>query len=131
MAQPLIQLTFAPNDPTLDDEERHAIALQLLRQLRQIEEVERVERVEDLHPEKDHKGLATLAGVLMAEVSWDNFKALLGFLGDRLGDKPISLKVKVGDREVEIEAKSRRELAEVERVANTLLAQMQKGMTDA
>ncbi|MGI2907751.1 hypothetical protein [Tolypothrix sp. VBCCA 56010] len=52
-----------------------------------------------------------------------NVKSFLGFLGDRLGDKPMKINMKVGDKvkEVTIEAKSQRELQEVERIAKDLI----------
>lgn len=123
--QPTIQFTFAVSDPELDDDERQEIAQKLLRQLRQLDEVEKVDRVEDLNPEVGAKpGFATLVGFLTAEVSVKNIKDFLSFLGDRIGDKPIVVNVKVGDKEVKIEAKSRQELLEGERVAKDLLAAM-------
>jgi len=121
-----VQLTFAVNDPELDDEERQEIAQKLLRQLKQLDEVERVERAEDLSQEEGARVvLATLVGVLTAKVSVENVGKVLGFVGDRLSDKPIVIKLKVGEQEVEIEAKSRKELEEAEKVANNLLARMQ------
>jgi hypothetical protein len=121
-----VQLTFAVNDPELDDEERQEIAQKLLRQLKQLDEVERVERAEDLSQEEGVRVvLATLVGVLTAKVSVENVGKVLGFVGDRLIDKPIIIKLKVGEQEVEIEAKSRKELEEAEKVANNLLARMQ------
>jgi HD superfamily phosphohydrolase len=126
-----IQFTFAVNDLELDDEERQEIARKLLRQLRQLDEVERADFAEDLSQQEGAKSvLATLVGVLTTEVSVENIKKVLGFIGDRLGDKPIIIKVKVGDQEVEIEAKSRQELAEAQKVVNDLLVQMQ-GAADA
>jgi hypothetical protein len=62
--------------------------------------------------------------VLTAEVSIKNIKTFLSFLGDRLGDKPIEITVKVGDKEVSIKAKSRQELLESEKIAQNLLAAM-------
>ena len=121
-----VQLTFAVNDPELDDEERQEIAQKLLRQLKQLDEVEKVGRAEDSNLEEGSRSvLATLVGVLTAEVSVENVGKVLGFVGDRIPNKPIIIKVKVGEQEVEIEAKSRKELEEAEKVANNLLAQMQ------
>jgi hypothetical protein len=121
-----VQLTFAVNDPELDDEERQEIAQKLLRQLKQLDEVEKVGRAEDSNLEEGSRSvLATLVGVLTAEVSVENVKKVLGFVGDRIPNKPIIIKVKVGEQEVEIEAKSRKELEEAEKVANNLLARMQ------
>jgi hypothetical protein len=121
-----VQLTFAVNDPELDDEERQEIAQKLLRQLKQLDEVEKVGRAEDSNLEEGSRSvLATLVGVLTAEVSVENVGKVLGFVGDRIPNKPIIIKVKVGEQEVEIEAKSRKELEEAEKVANNLLARMQ------
>ncbi|MGB5709349.1 MAG: hypothetical protein WBM44_00340, partial [Waterburya sp.] len=53
-----------------------------------------------------------------------DIKAFLGFLGDRLQDKPIKGRIKVGENEVEFEVKSRRELAELEKTALKLLSAM-------
>jgi len=123
--EPTIQFTFAVDDPELDDERRQKIAIKLLREIRELDEVEKADRAEDLNPEAGSKpGFATLIGFLTAEVSMKNVKSFLSFLGDRLGDKPIKITVKVGDKEVNIEAKSRQELLESERVANDLLAKM-------
>jgi methyl coenzyme M reductase subunit D len=121
-----VQLTFAVNDPELDDKERQEIAQKLLRQLKQLDEVEKVGRAEDSNLEEGSRSvLATLVGVLTAEVSVENVKKVLGFVGERIPNKPIIIKVKVGEQEVEIEAKSRKELEEAEKVANNLLARMQ------
>jgi len=49
-------------------------------------------------------------GVLAAEVSAANAKKVLGFLGDRLGNKPISLKAEKNGKKLEVTANSREEL---------------------
>ncbi|MBS9390388.1 MAG: hypothetical protein HEQ33_16435 [Dolichospermum sp. WA123] len=119
-----IQFTFAVNDPELDDDRRLKIARQLLPELRKQDEVVKADLTEDLNSEAGSKGFATLIGVLTAQVSIKNIKTFLAFLGDRLGDKPIELTVKVGDKEVSIKAKSRQELLESEKIAQNLLAAM-------
>ncbi|MEA5528226.1 hypothetical protein VB638_01235 [Dolichospermum sp. UHCC 0684] len=119
-----IQFTFAVNDPELDDDRRLKIARQLLPELRKQDEVVKADLTEDLNSEAGSKGFATLIGVLTAQVSMKNIKTFLAFLGDRLGDKPIELTVKVGDKEVSIKAKSRQELLESEKIAKDLLAAM-------
>ncbi len=125
--EPIIQFTFAVDDPELDDDRRRKLAQMLQRELKNLDEVEKCDRTEDLHPEAGSKpGFATLIGVLTAEVSVKNIKAFLGFLGDRLQDKPIKIQVKVGDREAKIEAKSRKELLDAKRVALELLDKMSK-----
>lgn len=131
--EPTVQFTFAVNDPNLEDEERQEIARKLLQDLRKLDEVEKVNLTKDLAQEEGARVvplLSTLVGVLTAEVNLKNIQKVLGFIGDRLGDKPMIIKVKVGDQEVEIEAKSRQELAEAQSVVNDLLVRMQ-GSTDA
>jgi ABC-type branched-subunit amino acid transport system substrate-binding protein len=123
--EPTVQFTFAVNDPELDDEEWQEIALELLPQLRRLDQVEKVERAEDLNPEAGAKpGFATLVGFLSAEVSANNIKDVLSFLGDRLGDKSVVVQVRVGEKEVKIEAKSRQELEAAEALAKKLLAEL-------
>ncbi len=120
-----IQFTFAVNDPELDDDRRQKIASNLLRELRDLDEVDRAYLSEDIHPEPGSKpGFATLIGFITTKVSIQNIKGFVSFLGDRLGDKPIELTVKVGDKEVSIKAKSRQELLESEKIAKNLLAAM-------
>ena len=113
--------------PELEDEERLKFAKKLLRELRNLDEVERADRTEDLTPEAGSKpGFATLIGMITAQVSFKNIKGFLGFLGDRLQDKPIKGSIKVRDNEVEVEfeVKSRQELAEIEKTALNLIAAM-------
>ncbi|MGK7951485.1 MAG: hypothetical protein AB4368_22545 [Xenococcaceae cyanobacterium] len=121
-----IQFTFGLDEPELEDEERLKFAKNLLRELRNLDEVERADRTEYLYPEAGSKGFATLIGTLTAQVSFKNIKAFLGFLGDRLQDKPIKGSIKVGDNQVEFEVKSRQELAEFEQTALKLIAAMSK-----
>ena len=97
----IVQFTFTVDDPELDDDKRQKDAKKLLRELRDLDEVEKVDRTEDLNPEEGSKpGFATLIGVLTAEVSIKNIKYFLGFLVDRLGDKPIKVNIKVGTQGV-------------------------------
>ncbi len=122
-----IQFTFAVNDPELEDAERQEIARKLLRELHQLDEVENVDFAKDKKLEPGARSaLATIVGVLTAEVSIENIQKVLEFIGDRIPNKPVVIKVKVGEQEVEIEAKSRKELEDAERVVRPLLAQMQE-----
>jgi hypothetical protein len=104
-----VRLTIAFNDPNLDDAEQDAQTL--ISQLEDLEDVETA-RVPDPNPPAGNKAIgAIIFGLLTAEVSPANFKKLAGFLGDRLGNKPIKLKVKAPDgRELEVEASSKEEL---------------------
>lgn len=124
----LVEITLIFNDPDLENEEKRKFAQKLLSELRNLDEVERANRAEDINPEAGSKlGLATLVGVLTAEVSFKNVKSFLSFLGDRLQDKPIKIKVKVGEQEVEIEAKSQQELVAAEATVMRLQAAMERG----
>jgi hypothetical protein len=121
----MIEFTFGLDEPEVEDSERLKFARKLLQELRQLDEVERVDRAENLNPEAGSKpGFETLLGILTAEVSFKNFKIFLEFLGDRLQDKLIKGKIKVGDNEVEFEVKSHQELAEFEKTALNLITAM-------
>jgi HD superfamily phosphohydrolase len=123
----IIQFTFAVNDPKLEDAERQEIARKLLRDLRQLDEVENADFAKDSELEPGARSvLATIVGVLTAEVSIENIQKVLGFIGERIPNKPVVIKVKVGEQEVEIEAKSRKELEDAEKVVRQLLEQMQE-----
>ncbi len=131
MAEPgkeetIIQFTFGIDDPELEEQERLKFAKKLLPELRNLDEVEKADRAEDLNPEVGSKpGFATLIGILTAQVNFNNLTGFLGFLGDRLQDKPIKGSIKMGDREVAFEVKSRKELAEFEKTALNLIAAME------
>lgn len=106
-----VRLTIAFNDPALDSEELEAQAQNLLAQMQDLDEVESIERVLDPNPPAGNKAIGgILVGLLTAEVSVANFKKLGAFLGDRISNKPIKLKVKAPDgRELELEASSQQE----------------------
>ena len=126
--QTTIQFIFGLDESELEDEERLKFAKKLLPELRSLDEVERADRAEDLQPEIGSKpGFATLIGMLTAQVSFQNIRGFIGFLGDRLQDKPIKGSIKVGDNEVEFEVKSRLELAQFEQTALTLIPVMGGG----
>ena len=108
---PNVELTIAFTDSELDSEELNDQAQNLLEQLRDLDEVETVDRVVDPNPPMGNKaGGGFLVGLLTTQVNPANFKKLGAFLGDRLGNKPIKLKVKAPDgREMELEASSQAE----------------------
>ncbi len=117
--------TIAINDPELDTEEKQEIVQNLLNQLSNLDEVERVERTKNLNPEAGSKsGINFLVGILTAEVNVKNIKAFLGFLGDRLGNKPIKVSVEANNKKIEIEASSKRELLEAERLVKEMLGSL-------
>ena len=121
----IIQFTFGLDDPELEDTELLKFSQKMLQELRNLDEVAKADRTEDLDPEADSKlGFATLLGILTAHVSLKNLKKFLEFLVDRLQDKPIKGKIKVGENEIEFEVNSRYELAELEKTALNLIAAM-------
>lgn len=106
-----VKVTIHFVDPDLDSEDRDRQAQQLLRELRDLDEVESVERVVDPNPPEGNKALGGfLVGLLTAEVNLQNIKALFGFLGDRLGNKPIELEVEGNGKKLKLSASSREEL---------------------
>lgn len=110
-----IELTISFQDPDLSPEEQEQLTQNLWRQLRDMEGVT-VERVPDSNPPEGSKAmLSFLWGLLKAEASVASLKNLFGFLGDRIGNKPIKINAKFADgREFQIEASSREELLAAE-----------------
>lgn len=121
---PKLELTLSFQDAE-SPEKQEKLTQTLWQQMRQIDGV-KVDRVSDDNPPEGSKTFgAFLLGLLKATVTLDGLKSLFGFLGDRLGNKPIKIKAKFADgREVELEASSREELALAEetlkRLAQTL-----------
>ncbi|HEY9825488.1 MAG TPA: hypothetical protein V6D19_08580 [Stenomitos sp.] len=105
-----IQLIIDLNDPNFEPEECEEQTQRLFAALQDMEDVE-VHRVLDANPPEGNKSMGGfLVGLLKAEGSVENFKKLMGFLGDRIGSKPIKLKLKAPDgRELELEASSQAE----------------------
>ena len=109
--QSSVKFTIAFNDPDLEPEERDEQAQRFLAELKQVDEVESVKRLLDPNPPEGNKSLGGfLVGMLLAEVNPANGKKLLGFLGDRLGGKPIELSVEANGRKLTVKAHSREEL---------------------
>ncbi len=118
-----VQITIAFDDPDLDPEERDEQAQQLISELREIDEVEMVDRVLDPNPPEGNKAFGGfLAGLLMAEVNAANAKKLMGFLGDRLGGKPIELEVEANGKKLKVKAHSREELESAIKAAQDFVA---------
>ena len=113
-------LDFRESDSAEDKQERWTQLL--FQQIRDIEGVE-AKRVIDPAPPEGSRSLGSfLWGLLEAEVSIKNIKNLFDFLLDRIGDKPIKIRVKLADkREIELEASSRAELLEAEGIVQRLL----------
>ncbi|MGR3279057.1 hypothetical protein ACSYAD_28750 [Acaryochloris marina NIES-2412] len=118
-----IRFTIAFTDPDLDPEEREEQAQRLMGELRQMDELEAVDRVLDPNPPEGNKSMGgMLVGLLSAEVSVSNAKKLVGFLGDRLGGKPIELSVEGNGKKLTVKAHSREELDAAIQAAHDFLA---------
>ncbi len=118
-----IKVMIAFNDPDLDTEEQEQEAQKLLNQLRELDEVEEVDRVLDPNPPEGNKALGGfLVGMLAAEVNVANVKNLMGFLGDRLGGKPIELSVEANGKKLTVKAHSREELEAAIKAAQDFIA---------
>ncbi|MBD2559240.1 MULTISPECIES: hypothetical protein [Nostoc] len=105
-----VKLTIAVFNPSLDAEEQERETRNLLREIRDLD-VESAELVAVTQTPPGSKAFGGfLLGVLQAEVSLANFKKLLGFLGDRLGNKTIELEVEANGKKLKVKASSREEL---------------------
>jgi len=123
VSESLVEVTFALNDPSLDEYEQQEFAKKLLKQLREQGDAETVERSDDLNIELGSKGgLDKLVGVLTAEVKFSNVVKFFGFVGEKFAEKPIKVHVKVGDREVTIEGTGEKAIAQAKEVAAELQA---------
>jgi hypothetical protein len=119
-----IKLTIAFNDPDLDSEERDEQAQRLMAELNQMDEVDAVDRVLDPNPPEGNKAIGgMLVGLLMAEVNIANAQKLMGFLGDRLGGKPIELSVEANGKKLTVKAHSREELEAAIKAAQYFIAE--------
>lgn len=106
-----IKFVISFNDSELDAEEREEQAQRLMAELRQMDEVDAVDRVLDPNPPEGNKAIGgILVGLLTAQVSPVNAQKLMGFLGDRLGGKPIELAVEANGKKLTVKAHSREEL---------------------
>jgi len=107
---PNIKFTIAFNDPDLDSEERDEQAQRFMNELKQMDEVD-VNRVLDPNPPEGNKAIGgMLVGLLTAQVSPINAQKLMGFLGDRLGNKAIELEVEANGKKLKVKASSQAEL---------------------
>jgi len=123
MSETPIKLMITFNDPDLDAEERDEQAQRLMTELRQMDEVNAVDRVLDPNPPEGNKAIGgMLAGLLTAQVSASNAQKLMGFLGDRLGGKPIELEVEANGKKLTVKAHSREELEAAIQAAQDFVA---------
>ncbi|MEH2117482.1 hypothetical protein [Nostoc sp.] len=118
-SQSNVKLTIALDNPDLDTEEQERETRNLLREIKDLD-VERAELVAVTETPLGSKAFGGfLLGVLQTEVSVANFKKVLGFVGDRLGNKTIELEVEANGKKLKVKASSREELnAAIEQAQN-------------
>jgi len=105
-----IALTITFIDSELTSEELNDEAVRLLEELSDRHDIESADRVRDPNPPDGNKSIgAFLVGTLTAEVTAANAKKLFGFLGDRLGSKPISVEAEVDGVKMKFSAYSQEE----------------------
>ena len=103
-----LELNFQDDGPEAKQE---SLTVSLYQQLQQVPGLT-TRRVAEVAPDGSRSSGRFLWGLLQAEVGIPGIKTLFGFLGDRLGDKPIEIKAKFPDGRVfEVTAHSRAELA--------------------
>lgn len=120
---PSINITIKFNDPDLEPEEQEQQVQRLMTELKQMDEVETVDHVLDPNPPEGNKALGGfLAGLLVTEVNVANAKKLMGFLGDRLGGKPIEMTVEANGKKLVVKAHSREELEAAIKAAKDFVA---------
>lgn len=120
---PNIKLTINFNDPDLEPEEREQQVQRFMAELKQVDEVETVDRVLDSNPPERNKALGGfLVGLLATEVNVANAQKLMGFLGDRLGGKPIKLTVEANGKKLIVKAHSREDLESAIKAAQDFVA---------
>ncbi|MEA5487508.1 MULTISPECIES: hypothetical protein [Pseudanabaena] len=118
MSESLVEVTFALDDPSLDDHERQEFTKKLLKQLREQGDAESLERTDDLGSEVGSKGgIDKLVGALTAEVKFDKVISFFGFVGEKFAEKPIEVHVKIGDREVTIKGTGEKAIAQAKQAA--------------
>ncbi len=118
-----VSVTIHLNDFTMTNEERAEATRLLLQQLNAMDEVNAARLIDDSIPSANHKGASTLVGLLSADATVGNARKVLGFMGDRWGDKPIELEIEFKDRKLKITARSREEFAIALKAAQEFIAE--------
>ncbi len=118
-----VKVTIVFNDPDLNDDELEEQAQNLLTQLKDFDDIEDVERVLDPYPPEGNKSVGSfLKGLVKATANLENAKKLLGFLGDRLGNKVIEMSVEHNGKKLSVKAHSREELEAAVKAAKDFIS---------
>ncbi len=106
-----IKLTIAFQDADLEAEELERLTINLLQEIKDIDGVENVRQPELMEIPPGTKSLGgSILGMLQAEVSFENFKQLAGFIRERLSGKAIELEVEANGKKLKVKASSQQEL---------------------
>ncbi|MBD2569994.1 hypothetical protein [Anabaena lutea] len=117
-----VKLTIALCNPDLDAEDQERETRNLLREIKELD-VENAGLVAVTEIPEGSKALGGfLFGMLQAEVTIGNVKQLLGFLGDRLGNKTIELEVEANGKKLKVKASSQQELTAALEAAQKFVA---------
>jgi hypothetical protein len=119
-----LSLVIELSDVDMSEEELDRKVRLLKNDLDGIDEVESVSRVANPNVSEGSKSAGDfLIKLLNVEVTPANCMKVLKFLSDRLGNKPLKLKVKKPDgKEIELEASSREEFEYLSQQAQEFLA---------
>ncbi len=119
-----VTIDLRNTEPDLSSEELEVLTQRLFQQMKDIDEVKQVHRLSEPNLPTGSKPLdaAFLIGLLQAEVSVANIKALLGFIWERLSGKPIELKVEANGKKLEVKAYSQQELTAAIEAAKNFIA---------
>jgi hypothetical protein len=110
MSDGLVSIELNFQDDTAEAKQEQ-LTVSLYQQLQKVPGLT-IDRVAEVAPDGSRSSGRFLWGLLQAEVGIPGIKTLFGFLGDRLGDKPIVVKAKFADGRVfDVTASSRAELA--------------------
>lgn len=103
-------LTIALTDPELTNTERDDELVSLFEDLNANSDIESVTRLRDPNPPDGNKSGGALLDLLKADANLPNALKVLKFLGDRLGNKPISLEAEVNGVKMKVSASSQEEV---------------------
>lgn len=106
-----LNLTITIEDPDLDDEEKDLEARRLLAELKSMDEVEQVSLAASRNETENAKSgvVETLIGILTAEISAKNIKAVLERL-EVYSKRSIEMEIEGNGRKLKLKVNSQRDL---------------------
>lgn len=123
-----VTIDLRPSHPDLPPEHLDRLTTTLFQDLKSLDEVEQVERIPDPNAPVGGMGGGTLMGILTAEVSLANIRALGGYLGRKFSSKPIDLEIEVSEtgRKIKLTGVRPEDLDQVVAAAERLAAGQDK-----